>query len=324
VELMIALVLGLLVTAAVTALTINSSQTQRELTKTSRQVENGRYAMQVLNDHVRHAGFFGRYHPQSTPPGSLPDPCRNDLDTLDADTLRGIFSLPMQAYESPDALSCISGADHVNGTDILVVRRTNTRAIEDCDGSNGSPAGNRLYLQSRPDNFILGNGNATFDLRELAADGSSCPAPVHRYRTDIFYVAPRAAVSNLCSDLADPDTRDVPTLVRYDVTGGQCNEPLVEGIDRILYDFGIDENGDGVPDDYVHLPADTSQWADVVALRINLLARSDDPTFGHADRKVYVMSRDGTLSVGPLDDEFRRRVFAATVRLVNPAGRREN
>jgi type IV pilus assembly protein PilW len=58
----------------------------------------------------------------------------------------------------------------------------------------------------------------------------------------------------------------------------------------------------------------------VVTVRIHVLARSLEPTQGYSDTKTYTL---GTGTMGPFGDGFKRHVFTTTVRLINPAGRRE-
>ena len=54
---------------------------------------------------------------------------------------------------------------------------------------------------------------------------------------------------------------------------------------------------------------------------VTLLARNTRPTRGFDDTRTYDMGTAG--SVGPFNDEFKRHVYKATVRLINPSGRRE-
>lgn len=97
--------------------------------------------------------------------------------------------------------------------------------------------------------------------------------------------------------------------------------------------------GDGSPDTYVLCPtavraADTTapstypaatvctadQLANVVALKVHVLARSETESPGHSDIKTYFL---GPTTLGPFNDKFKRHVFSAAIRLVNPSGRRE-
>ncbi len=321
VELMVALVAGMLVVATVTALAINTSRTQDELSKSSRQVENARYALQVLNDEVRHAGFYGRFSNKSTP-SSLPDLC--DYDTASA--VDGHFeaeefdflSIAVHAFDNASVPGCIANnIDQADDTDVLVVRRFS-------DVGDGWP----LYVQSTPRRIAPVSSPGDSVITEPTGDD----APVHRYRTDVYYVAPSNSPSEVCGGESGPSA-DIPTLMRlrYDGSSGWCGEPLAEGIERIHFDLGVDYSGDGVPNDsssgaddaYVRTPEELDQLANVVAVRVHVLARTDEPTPGHEDVAEYVLASDGSVTAGPFEDEYRRRVFATTVRLTNPAGRRE-
>ncbi|MGH8846537.1 MAG: PilW family protein, partial [Polaromonas sp.] len=52
VEWMVSITIGLVLLAGLTALIARQSSTQAELEKSSRQIENGRYAMQLLNEDI--------------------------------------------------------------------------------------------------------------------------------------------------------------------------------------------------------------------------------------------------------------------------------
>ena len=57
IELMISMVLGLVVMAAVLALFLNLTRSNTELSKMNQQIENGRFAIQILQSDLEHAGF---------------------------------------------------------------------------------------------------------------------------------------------------------------------------------------------------------------------------------------------------------------------------
>ena len=75
VELMVALTIGLLILSGLTLVFVNSSEANRELQKTAQQVENGRYAADILAQDLKHAGFYGHFHEGLPAPAALPDPC---------------------------------------------------------------------------------------------------------------------------------------------------------------------------------------------------------------------------------------------------------
>jgi type IV pilus assembly protein PilW len=76
IELMVALAISLALLLVITTIMVRANSTQRELTLSNRQIENGRYATQVLSDSFQNAGYYG---PQSVFPvfekaiGTWPD-----------------------------------------------------------------------------------------------------------------------------------------------------------------------------------------------------------------------------------------------------------
>ncbi len=96
--------------------------------------------------------------------------------------------------------------------------------------------------------------------------------------------------------------------------------PLVEGIQNLQLDYGLDTDGDGYPDSYTATPATITDWSNVVAIRVNLLARNNDISAGFSDTKTYNMGLAGT--VGPFNDAYKRHAYSELVRAVNLSGRR--
>ncbi len=85
VELMVSIVIGLVILAAMVALFVNSSGSNRELARANSLIENGRLAIELLESDVVHAGYWGAYMPtfddqtfEDVPadtPTAVPDPC---------------------------------------------------------------------------------------------------------------------------------------------------------------------------------------------------------------------------------------------------------
>jgi type IV pilus assembly protein PilW len=58
IELMVSVTLGLLILSGVLIVFVNASAARNEVERTSRQIENGRYASELLSEDLRLAGFF--------------------------------------------------------------------------------------------------------------------------------------------------------------------------------------------------------------------------------------------------------------------------
>jgi type IV pilus assembly protein PilW len=342
---MVAITIGLFLLVGLVSVFATSNQTYMDLGKASQQIESGRFAVQVLVDDIGHAGFFGRYSASPTTPAALPDPCVNN----DMAALKAALAFPLQGYDAPATspiTACLPVANHVGGTDIIVVRRVDsTMSAGDATTiPNAALTGNNIYLQSNADPTstpVLAVAAGT-----QAADQVAFPlknrdatvfSPVRKYHVHIYFIAPcsvPAGGGSVCTGPTDDNGAPIPTLKRIELaSNGTMNViSLVEGIEQLQIDYGIDADKDGVPDAaYVTAPAAIADWANVVAVRINVLSRHIEPTNGFVDNKVYDMGAMGTMSaptfgatVANLDARFKRHVYNAVVRIVNPSSRRES
>jgi type IV pilus assembly protein PilW len=327
-ELMISMTIGLLILVGMVSLFVNNSKAQNELEKANRQIENGRFGVQVLSGDLRNAGYFGEFDP--TPlaaPVALVDPCSTDMDDIKLG-----MTLPVQGYDNGSgAPSCLTEVK--TGTDIVVVRHTATcvAGVGTCSalGVSGpflqaSTCNNNFELGSAAvtDHYAMDLDGSTLDRHDRTCDataGSGTLAPIRRYLTHIYYVARNSVGSD-----------GIPTLKRAElnVVGGQLAMtivPLVEGIENIQLEYGLDATVTGIPASYSAAPSSVAEWQSVVSVKLNILARNLEPTQGYTDSRKYVlgMKADGTANeVAAASDAYKRHVFQSTIVLPNPTGRR--
>ena len=198
-----------------------------------------------------------------------------------------------------------------------MVRRTSTckagpTADPDCDTS--AP-----YLQATSCEAVLLSTVAT-DLYKLDSTPGNLTltkrdcvtvADYRGFRTHVYYVSPN-----------DQSGDGIPTLKVANLSGGDYSvTPLVEGIEQLQIEYGIDTSGDGLPDSFTSSPASAADWSNVVAVRIYVLARSADKSPGYVDPKTYVM---GPKSYTPADKSYKRHLYQTEIRLNNPVGRRSS
>lgn len=327
VEILAAMAIAMFLMLGLAAVFSNSARTSSELNHSLQQIENGRFAVQTLSDQVALAGFYGRLPSMLAPPATLPDPC--DFTTM-AD-LRTATAFPVQGYNAPatSPLSCIPTANHLANTDILVVRRADTSVT-----ASGALVSAEIYIQANADpsnsaNPIIAAGDVTnFPLRDK--DGTTT-APIRKYHVHIYFIAPcsiPAGGGSVCTGSSDDNGNPIPTLKRLelrvdpsDSTLKMTTISLVEGIENLQIDYGIDSDGNGVPDgNYLANPGAIADWSNVISVRLNLLARNLERSPGFTDTKTYDMGAAGTVAPG---GNFKRHVYNTVVRLVNPAARRE-
>jgi len=319
VELMVSLTIGLLLLTALATLLANSSRTQREVTLSAQQIENGRTAIDTMSEDVRHAGFWGYYGGSLTPPGALPDPC-----ALDAPSLTAAMAVPVQGYNAPIATlpTCLPAANYVAGTDILVVRHASSLLA-------GPLSGNAMYVQANATNTLVAPGSGTFNLTVRNGTGTNVAAPIRAYETHIYFVSPCSVPAGATCTATDDGGKPIPTLKRLELTldgGGILNMvtvPLVEGIENLQVDYGRDSDGDGSPDGgaYIADPTTIVNWTQVMAVQLYVLARNTDASTNYTDNKTYQLGTAGTIT--PAATQYRRHVYTSVVRVKNPSERLE-
>ena len=269
VELMISLVIGLFIVLALVTLLINVNRNNSELTKTNRVIENGRIALQLLQEDVSHAGFWGGHVPQfddltatAAPadlPNDVPDPCLPFATPWTAAHLTNLVGIAAQGYgigspvPAPSVPVCASTPTGVitsakANTDVLVVNHADTCAA----GAAGCAALTQGALYVQPSRcstdtvtFSLEQYDpATFNVSALALRNRVCPVA--------SFVEVRRLVSNLyyVRDYAVTPGDRIPTLMRseFGVTAGvparQPAQALIEGVEGFRIEFGIDSISD--------------------------------------------------------------------------------
>jgi type IV pilus assembly protein PilW len=88
-EFMVAMTIGLVVLTGLSSVYMTANRSSQELQKSSEQIENGRFATDLLASELRHAGYYGQLTTPPTGLAALPDPCeKSDLSALYLDGWR--------------------------------------------------------------------------------------------------------------------------------------------------------------------------------------------------------------------------------------------
>ena len=375
IEILISLAIGSLLMVGLVSSFQTSSEAQKELEKSGILIENGRYAVNIIADDLKLAGFYGYYFDLGDPLTTLSDPC----EIADLNAIQTALAMPIQGYlngytAGATTMSCddkgLFSAANVSATsDILVIRRVDTGNVLGWDdinsvATNESPVANEIYLQSntREVDVQLGNASRTVNLDAVSGGDNSSDtadasnpnnddtifrfpylenttrmAEIRKLRVHVYFVAP-CSIGSGTNGVCTSDDDDIPTLKRLElksVSGATTMElvPLVEGVEYFKVQYGLDtvpagedavtgQPGDSMPDTYTTLPSTASDWADVVSVRVFILARATDATQGYTDSRTYNLAG---VTVDPPSDveDHRRQVFTTEVRPMNLAGRRE-
>lgn len=160
IELMVAITIGLIITAALGALFLGVNRTNQEMAKANSQIESGRFAIQLLQNDIVHAGFWGAFAPQfddlsfslepGDVPGAVPDPCLNYSTPWTPDNVTNLIGITVQVYGDtpPAGTGCATNfaTNKKANTDLLVVRHAETCVPGEAN-CEADTAG-KLYFQS--------------------------------------------------------------------------------------------------------------------------------------------------------------------------------
>ncbi|PAU64534.1 pilus assembly protein PilW [Pseudomonas sp. PIC25] len=351
IELMVAMTIALILTAAILTLYLDMSRTNTEMAKTNTQMENGRLAIKVLRDDLMHAGFWNGYIPEFDDlvatgipgdyPTAIPAPCA-DYASWDTAHRTNLIGVPVQLYASVPSGCTAQLPDKVPNSDVLVVRHVQTcvAGVGNCEADTAG----KLYWQT---SGCEGESRYRLDTTGFSLHKRDCStlAEKRQYVNHIYYLRTYAVTPG----------DGIPTLMRsrFDLQGGvlvqQAAEPLIEGVEAMRFEFGVDnlsdsgaavnyaaaiawadtENkvsatnrGDGAADTTCRsaTPCSLAQLVDTVVVKVYLLVRNLQSTPGYSSTKTYSLAGE---TFGAFTDGFQRHVYSSTVRLVNVSGRRE-
>lgn len=308
VELMVAMVVGLIIIGGVFSLHTTTQKTQRANEAQMDMVADARFAIEMITYDLRHAGMWGGTNRDGLIECRSADTaCVTPLPVITNDCVAGWAANLGQAVFATDGIvgtatnpytaTCINNAEgHVVGSDILEIRYA--------DGNpSATPPANQMHVRS---NFI--NGRVFVGaVPQLNFNDTAATTSNHRLHAYTYYI----------SNFTDATGDDIPSLRRVALVNGPRldNQLLVSGVSDLQVQFGEDLNNDQVVDLYVN-PADVTDWTQVYAAKIWLLMRSDRQHRGvNTAKKFRIAGAAETTHGGP--DDFRYFMVSSVVNLRN-------
>lgn len=293
-ELMVAMTVGLIVLGSVLTVLVNSKKNYVTQDSLARLQENARFALNYIVRDLRMAGYYG---------------CMNDIDAVTDHVNNGgtgsLFdsSVPLEGFEQ--------GADTWKPSDSTlrvneIYNNTDAITIRFADGSNRIPV-EKPYMPQPSAALQLAAGNglevgeivvvtdcASADIFQITGPQDPDIAGTINHNTGAG-VSPGNATQNLSKSYEENSKIIKIKSVRFFIGTGASGYPalfrdsvkvssgaaapqvdeLVDGIENMQILYGIDtNNNDGVPDTYVNATNVGTNWDNVVAVRITLLAFS--------------------------------------------------
>jgi type IV pilus assembly protein PilW len=328
IELLIALALGMVVSAAIFTVFVSSSRSAREDEQYRLMMESGRYGLNLLRDEIRMVDFWGALaFPDDITTILLPNPgsCAAALGLLDPEQALLVNDGDVIGSTPQFAACNAMTANQVVGTDMLVIKRvarkpTARTLIDRADLDGDGDTGETLQLGYAD----LQAGVAY--LRTSATDGriisdSSSANPPALGESDWALETRAYFVRDHFRQAGD----GIPSLCRLSVVGVELGnvetsaanqaECIVPGIEDFNIEFGLDNNNDGVPDEHSTVPT-VAEMERAVSARVYVLARANQQIATYQNAKIYQMGT--TITSGPFNDGFYRSLFTTAVALRNP------
>ncbi|GGH55775.1 hypothetical protein GCM10010975_13720 [Comamonas phosphati] len=322
---MIAMLLGLLLVIAMSAVFVSSSTSRREIQLSADVIENGRYGIDVLGRELAQAGFYGTLvKPSSAKPfaANLVDGICSTV-VVDASTNPDwLNSLPIHVVglnNGDTSPACLT--TRKAGTDAIFIQRASTCRLGETDCA--VETGDQAYLQvsscgseygGKP--FVVDMGlAATFTLKDK--DCTTVSAEKRRLIRRIYFI-------NSSDQLQSMDITPA---------GAQTPVTLVEGIEQMQIEYAIDSDLDGSVDSYSSTPL-AADWPNVIGIRLWLLAKSTETSRNAAAAMTFTMGDcvfttvnglcNTTPGTPPTTQQLKRRVYNTSITFTSPKLRRES
>lgn len=317
VEIMIALLLGVFMTAGIGKIYVGSQETGRLQENLSRIQENGRFALDYLAKEIRPAGFQGCPNLSAVSPVNVIENFPTNFNLQSA--MRGY------TYTGSAISGYTQASNVVNNTDIITVQRgggcTASVALELDNHDDAITVDDSCEFEAN--DFLVISDCQTTDIIAATAVSSSSGEQDITHTTSVNTTADLSKLYDTSAEVFRVFSREfyiknntdgIPSLYQREVKevghiASPNEEELIDGVEDMKVTYGI-KNSDNT---YAYLSASAiTQWSQVKSVRINLLMRSID---NNLTQTPVSINFDGT-TVTPTDRRLRR-VFSTTVFLRN-------
>lgn len=344
VEIMVALVLSLILTAGVVEVFLGSKNTYRVNEALSRLQEDGRMALEYLSRDVRMAGYQGcsRYGPLTN--------TLNNATTFAYDFAVGVMGYDNVTGTLPAALAGFNPAPNP-GTDVIVVRRQADNPVRIVQNNNGAQLfvevigteagacsdgtdrvsgiceGDILMVSDCRKSRVFQTGNiqttgsgsgitlnithpASGDPGNAISSWGGSSAPEDERFGDDAEIVKVGSYAYYVADNAD----GIPSLYRKDGTTAAVE--IAQGVEDLQILYGVDATPTDInqsAESYAAAGAVTN-WDDVVSVRLHLLLRTIDNNMAEAPQSYRYVGVDNAAVAG---DRYIRKEFTALVALRN-------
>jgi type IV pilus assembly protein PilW len=333
VELMVALAISLLLLAGVVAIFSSSRVSYESTDQLSRIQETGRFALDLMSRHVRASGFSGCSRQPNYVSSVVSDAASVQWNFLggpvqgfDAD---GSSWTPALGDAVPGAAANAPGS-LTPGSDVLVVRgprlgvrpavltipmagATDVLTVDSTTNFEDNEVVMAYSCEGQSVFVAVKAGNTLTHDTDAPAPGNASDSTNFPFRANAEVVPVETVVYYVGKSSGGVDVPDDTTSL-WRRRAEQGAEELVQGVEQMQVEYGIDTTMDRIVDNYVDASAVTN-WDQVVALRIALLIRSVQEYGTDRDTRSYTLFDNDPVPAA--NDRRQREIFTTTVSIRN-------
>ena len=288
VELLIAMSLSIFLIAVAGQVLVSGFKTYGAVNKVAKVQETGRFALQLLTDDIKKAGYFGSNAEMDNLSGE-----ETSTFTCAADAIWGkMITQPLFGIDSNNTGYATCIGTNLSDTDVMAVRYAKPWLIT-------TTISTRFYIRSSliQSKIFTGTNQATNIVAE--------PNTLHELAAHAYYIKNSGRT---CSGAA------IPSLFRVALndSGVPVEEELLPGIEDIQFQYGM-TGGRYLNAGNTGLTTQ-AHWDNVNRIKVTVMARSECPERDYNDGKSY--SYANKTNYLPADN-FRRQLYTSVVTLRN-------
>ncbi len=310
VELMVSMALGIMLSAVFVTTYLSAKRNALYDEQLARMQESGRYAMRLLSRELTMAGFYAGVPSVSRIVSvAVAGDCSEQGWALDAENslefINDYSGNSVPVSQNSTVLTCLDGNAIQLNTDVLAIKRTASEASlrrGDIVDRFAVSAAEAWYLRVALDGLADWVKLRPIDLHDL-----SMASPSYSYWEAVSKIFFIRSYSSSPGD-------GIPTLCMEILAGDRMTSRcLIEGVEDLQFEFGIDTDADGVPNQYKRAPTGEEMQHAVIA-KIYILLRSISAISNYKNHNSYAL---GQKIVLPRHDVYLRWVISSSALLRN-------
>ena len=325
VELMIATTLSLVLLAGVLLVFSANKTTYQMQNGLGTLQENGRYALRQITADLKMAGFGGCLSPRMGP--RILVVAKNGPSYLD-DFADGEFFIGVNGTATTyGAKTSVANTDSIeirgplrSSVSFVTDETLTTGSVEVVGANTGFAVDDHLMISDcagaeifHATALVSPNTDGHTDISHSSTDNDqadlsrlyTADAVVTKLNRHIYFIADTTRVN--------ANGQAILALYRFD---GTNTEELVDGVENMQIEYGLDSNSDESIDAFTESPA-AADWANVKAVRVSLLLNSVDAASAVEPDYTYFPVQSTSIDQSGTDDFRLRQEFTAVVSVRN-------